>query len=280
MEQLLSRPEIQSAVVPFFTGLLLFLGLRKISAVAWLWAVFVAFLISAILINGFTLTPLTGTRKIILLILASFVLAGLVNHLVPGTNIRRVIIPLSAIGAFLWVFWKIVLRMEAVDMAIFLAASIALILWLIWAFERISGDEARLQGAGFSLLLGTGLSAAVGASALLGQLGLSLSTASGGAFLAWVLMGKISDSKTPIGSTLPYALAASLLGLAAVIFARVPWYTLIPLAAIPFVTSYVPNKFNTRFTNALVSSLPGLIIALATAFWVWYMGSSSSNSGY
>ncbi len=277
MDQLLSRPEIQSAVVPFIVGLLFFLGTRKISSVAWLWAVFIAFLISAILINGFTVTPLTGTRKIILLILASFILSGLISHLVPSPKMRRTIISITGVGAFIWVFWKIVLRMEAVDMAIFLSAGVAHMLWLIWTFERLNKEDAHLNGAGFSLLLGTGLCAMVGASALLGQLALSLSTASAGAFLAWVLMGRTSGSNYPMGSSFPYALSAALIGLAAVIFARVPWYALIPLAAIPWLTSYVPIKFNTRFTNALVSSLPGLIIALASTFWVWNMGSSSSG---
>ncbi len=278
MDQFLSKPEVQSAVMPFILGFVLYFGLRKVTAVAWLWAVFAAFLISASLINGLTITPLTGTRKIILLILASFILVGFIQHLIPSTKIRRTIIPILSIGALLWVFWKIVLRMEAVDMVIFLSASIALILWLIWTFERINQDEAHFQGAGFSLLLGTGLSAAVGASALLGQLALSLSAASGGAFLAWVLIGKMVNSKNPAGSTLPYALSAALLGLAAVIFARVPWYALIALATIPFVTSYMPNQLNTRFSNALISSLPGLLIALATAYWIWNTG--DSGSGY
>jgi hypothetical protein len=60
-------------------------------------------------------------------------------------------------------------------------------------------------------------------------------------------------------------------------FASVPWYTLIPLAAIPFATGLVPKIADSRFINALVTSLPGLIIALATAFWVWQLGGASSG---
>jgi hypothetical protein len=41
----------------------------------------------------------------------------------------------------------------------------------------------------------------------------------------------------------------------------------------------VPFKSESRFLTALVTSLPGLVIAAATAFWVWQAGSSSS-SGY
>ncbi len=275
MNQFLNRPEIQSAVIPFIVGLLVYIALRKPITNSWIWAIFAAFLISVGLINGLTITPLTGTRKIILLVLASFIVAGLIQHWIASIQMRRAVISALAIFALLWVFWKVILRMDASAMAQFLAGSVMFVLWLLWAFEKIDKDEARLHSAGFSLLLGTGLSATAGASALLGQLALSLSAASGGVLLGWVLLGKFVDTKT--NSALPYALSAALLGLAAVIFARMPWYALIPLAFIPFATGFVPKVSDTRFTNALVSSLPGLCIASATAFWVWQMGSSSSG---
>ncbi len=278
MDQILNRPEIQSAVLPFIAGLLIYIVSRKFTTNAWISAVFIAFLLSAGLINGLTFTPLTGTRKIILLILFAFVIAGSIHHFVANPNVRRAAMYSIGIFALVWVFWAIALRMEMSAMAIIMAGAIALVLWLVWSFERIGDDDAQLHGSGFSLLLGTGLSATAGASALLGQLALSLAAASGGAFLAWVLVGKATySSNNSVGSTLPYALAAALLGLAAVIFASVPWYALIPLAAIPLATSYVP-KFDARFINALVSSLPGLIIALAVSFLVWKTG--SSDSGY
>jgi len=68
-----------------------------------------------------------------------------------------------------------------------------------------------------------------------------------------------------------------LLGVAAVMFARLPWYALIPLASIPLVVGLVPQKSGSRFVNALLSSLPGLVIALGVAFYVWQSGSSASG---
>lgn len=279
MDQILNRPEIQSAVLPFIVSLSLCFGLKKITASAWIWAVFVAFLVSAGLINGLTITPLTGTRKIILLILASFIVAALIHHGVRSISLQRFGLWVLGIVALIWVFWKVMARMDAPEIAVFLGAGIGLVLWLLWAFDRIGNNETQLHAAGFSLLLGTGLSATLGASALLGQLGLSLAAASGAVLLAWVLTGKAvapanSNRLTP---TLPYALATALLGLAAVIFASLPWYTLIPLASIPLVTSLVPKKFDSRFVNALITSLPGLAIGLAVSFWVWKSGSSSSG---
>jgi hypothetical protein len=279
MDDFLSKPEFQSAVIPFIVGLLFYFSLRKLSAYAWGWAIFSAFLISATLINGFTLTPLTGTRKIILLILASFIIIALVRQLITNSNLQRMLLPVLGVAALIWVFWKVLIRMDVLGVTAFLAGGVGLLLWLLWAFDRVGNEDARLHGAGFSLLLGTGLAATAGASALLGQLTLSLAAASGGIFLAWVLVGKASGSGSSCGIAggFTYALAAALLGLAAVMFARLPWYTLIPLAAIPFVTGLVPKITDSRFINALVTSIPGLAIAVATSFWVWRLGGASSG---
>jgi hypothetical protein len=281
MEQILDRPEFQSAVIPFVVAMLVYAGLKKFTARAWIWALFAAFLISAGLINGVTITPLTGTRKIILLVLGSLILAGLAPYLIRQVKLQRAVAPGLTILALLWIFGKVVARMDLTGIALFLAGGVGLVLWLTWTFDRIANDDSRLHSAGFTLLLGTGLSAAAAASALLGQLALSLAAASGGMLLAWVLQGKAVGSGRVSGSisTLPYVLSAALIGLAAIIFARLPWYALIPLAAIPLATSLVPVKPDARFLSALINSLPGLVIALAVSYWVWQAGSSNS-SGY
>ena len=232
------------------------------------------------MINGLTFTPLTGTRKLILLVLASVFAAAFVPVLTRSINVQRIALSTLGIGAMLWVFWKVLARMAPTELALFLGGGVALVLWLLWIFDHINTSEPRLHGAGFTLLLGTGLSVTAAASALLGQLALSLSAASGGILLAWVLSGKVDqpESESRIASALPYALAAALLGLAGVIFARLPWYALIPLASIPMVVRFVPKKSESRFIDALISSIPGLVIALAVAYWVWQTG--SSDSGY
>ncbi len=280
MEQLLSRPEIQSAVAPFAIALLAYLGLRKFTATAWIWALFAAFVVSAALINGVIVTPLTGTRKIILLIIAALVAAALLPRILPDRNLQRGAVAVLCLLALSWVFWAVVARMPPGAIALFVAGCVALVACLTLSFDRLAHDPAKLQGASLGLLIGVGLSATAAASALLGQLALALAAGCGGALLAWVLTGSLRDS-TPAGktlTTLPYVLAPATLGVAAVVFARLPWYALIPLAAIPFTVSQVPLKSNSRFLRALLASLPGLVIAVAVALWIWQ--SSGSDSGY
>jgi hypothetical protein len=279
MEQLLSRPEMQTAVLPFVVALLVYLGLRKNTATAWIWALLAAFLAAAALINGLTLTPLTGTRKIILLVIASFFAAALLPRTLPGHNLQRRFSTIACQLAVLWVFWAVVMRMESAAMVLFLAGTISLVLVLETLFERVCANPAQLHGAGLSLLLGVGLSATAAASALLGQLALALAAASGGAFLAWVVTGNaVGRQARQSIHTLPYVMAPTLLGTAAVIFARLPWYALVPLASIPLAVSLVPQKTGSRCLRALLASLPGLVIAIAVAVYVWQ--SSGSDSGY
>jgi hypothetical protein len=256
-----------------------YLGLRKITTAAWLWALLVAFLASAALINGLIVTPLTGTRKIILLVIASFIAAALLHRILRSDNLQRRFTTIISQVALLLVFWAVVGRMDSAAMMLFLVGSISLVLVSEHLFVRVIDNPAQLHGAGFSLLLGVGLSATAAASALLGQLALALAAASGGAFLGWVVTGGTSakQSTQPI-TVLPYIMASALLGVAAVIFARLPWYALIPLTSIPLAVSLVPQKFESRFVNALLASLPGLVIALAVAFYVWQSG--NSGSGY
>ena len=279
MEQLLSRPEIQSALVPFVVAFVAYFGLRKLTDRAWIWALLAAFLAAAGLINGLTVTPLTGTRKIILLVIASFFMAALLPLIMPGQNLQRRISTIITQLALLWVFWAVVSHMQSASMVLFLAGSIALVLVLEDLFDRVADNPAKLHSAGLSLLLGVGLSATAAASALLGQLALALAAGSGGAFLAWVFTGNLTVNQTKQSiTTLPYVMAPALLGVAAVIFARLPWYALIPLASIPLVVNLVPLKTDSRFVHALLASLPGLVIAVAVAFYIWQTG--SSGSGY
>jgi hypothetical protein len=280
MENLLHRPEVQSAVLPFVIALVVSLGLRKLTANAWLWALLAAFAVSVLLINGLTLTPLTGTRKIILLIGAALFAAALLPGVLERIRMQRPFSDLFCLLALAWVFSAVVERMQTLQIATVTAGAVAFALTLQLSFERVTADPARLHGAGFGLLLGVGLSVTAAASALLGQLALALAAASGGALLAWVIAGTAygGGKAKQLVVTLPYVLAPLLLGMAGVLFARLPWYTLIPLALIPLSVSLMPVKFEARFARALLASLPGLVISLAVAFWVWH--SSSPASGY
>jgi len=268
--------------MPFIVGLAVAAGLRKITSNAWIWALFAAFLCSALLINGTMLEPLTGTRKIILLILGACLVSSLGAFLLRSLNLQRqAATGLVILGVF-WIFWTVLGRYDGRAVVIFTAGLLTLVLFTAWGLDRCRNQEAQLHAAGLGLLLGTGACALLGSSALLGQLALALAAACGGLYLTWVVLPGQSGGEQlharPL-AIMPYLMPAVSIGMAAVIFARLPWYALAPLAVIPLATSLVPYRSESRLLSALVNSLPGLIIAGATALWVWYAGSSSA-SGY
>ena len=222
MDQLLNRPEFQSAIIPFVVALLAFAGLRKFTGSAALLSLLAAFVIAAGLINGLVFTPMTGTRKIILLVVAALAVAAVLPLLVRRIAWPRGVIAGLCLLGLAWVFAGVVARMEWTAMLLAAGGALALVAVLSLSFARIADSQARLHGAGLGLMLGTGLCATAGASALLGQLALALSAAAGGMLLGWVLLGaaaKSASSANPL-ATLPYVMAAALFGLAATIFAR------------------------------------------------------------
>lgn len=274
IDSILNRPEIQSAVIPFIVALLMFVVLRKWTENAWLWAVFSAFLVSVSLINGLTITPLTATRKIILLILVSACLTAITD-----IKIHWVLVLAIALSGVIWVFRAVIPYMEISEIGLFMLGSVILLAGLLWAFAQFGNDVAQFHSAGVNMLFGIGLSAIASASALLGQLALSLSAAGGAVLSVWVLSGGSDGCKPDRGfiMTLPYVLSAALFGLAAVILARLPWYALIPLTSIPLLTRIIPQVSERRFPNTLVTVLPGFLVALAVSFWVWQTGSATSG---
>jgi hypothetical protein len=125
-----------------------------------------------------------------------------------------------------------------------------------------------------ALGLGTGISALLGASALLGQLGIAIGAIAGGYLLLLVFKQEI-----PLGSnlTLPVGLLSSLLGIAAVVYASLPWYSLLPLALIPVTINIpLPGELSRFFRLLLLAAytLPLTIIAIVIT---WYVTSSNQS---
>ena len=71
MNDLLANPAIQSGIIPFLIALIAAWGLRRLG---WVWSGLgfaIAYYVSVYLAAGFQLTPLTSTRKILILGMAA-----------------------------------------------------------------------------------------------------------------------------------------------------------------------------------------------------------------
>ncbi len=231
MNALTTNPLFQSGVLPFFITLIAALILRPLGG-RWAGLGFaLAFAASVYFIVGFQLMPFTSTRKIILLTGAA-VLFGLLFDML-AIKFQRVIpfvVAGLAAAAITWLIWPVVKRLEGQEYWLMLGAASAYGIGLITGTESLRTQPERAATAALALGMGTSISAVLGASALLGQLG-GIVAASAGAFLLLFAMNRPSALSSSF--TFPIAVTSTLVGIAAVIYAGLDAYTLIPLALIP-----------------------------------------------
>ena len=266
MDELLTNPAIQAAAIPFITALVIGLLLKP---VGWYWAglaVIAGFYASVSLITGFEFTPLTSTRKLVLIGMCAAAVGLALDYLAPKP---RQLYPLLAVlggGAVLWLIWPPLMRMEGAALWVSGAGSVAYVIWILLAFEGLRNRALRADAALMSLGLGTGIAALMGASALLGQLAAALAAAMG----AFLLLS-IFKKTLPVGllMLLPAALLSGLIGISAMTYAQLPWISLLALAAIPLLARIpLPKKLPLWGQAAALVTLT-LPAAAGAIYLVW-----------
>jgi len=139
---------------------------------------------------------------------------------------------------------------------------------LLIAMENLRNHSIRAGTAALSLGIGTGVSAVMGASALLGQLAASIGAASGAYLLLALFFPRQSAGSV---LTTPVALLCGLLAIAGYVYATLPWYVLPILAIIPPLACIpLPEQKPTWIKIALLVSvtLPAAICSILVAWWI------------
>lgn len=263
MHALLNHPAVQAGLAPFLVALLTAELLQRLRLSGL--AIIAGFAITVYLVSGFGYEPLTSTRKLVWLGLMSGAL-GIVLMVLNSSLWRPVLTVLGGVAA-IWVCLR-VLQQHELGTALQWGTGCALYVgWLVLWMDTLHDSPVRAASSGIGLGLGTGMAVLVGASALLGQLGLAL----GAATLAYLLIMMLSNSQLPCGRTftLPLALISGLLGCLAVLTARLPWYTLPVLAAIPLFSRLpVSEKWGVWVQSTLLSTAT-MILAAAAVYLSW-----------
>lgn len=266
MDELLANPAFQAAIAPFFAALVAGFLLKY---AGWYWAglaVMLGFYASVSLVTGFELTPLTSTRKVVVLGMIA-VAAGLLLDLF---NLKRqYLLPLLAsagTAALLWVIWPPLMRMEGQSFWLYAAGGSAYVIWLMLSLESLRSRALRADAAAMTLSLGTGIAALIGASALLGQLGSALAAALG-AFLLLSVMKKT----LPVGFVmiLPVTLLSGLIGMSGLVYAKLPWYSLPSLALIPLLARIPLPKRLPLWGQALALLAATAPAAMGAIYMAW-----------
>lgn len=274
MTDLLSNPAIQSGIIPLIVAIVVAVILKRFEGY-WSGLSFaVAYYLSVYLAVGFQFYPFTSTRKILIVGLVAILLGLIIDAKKIKTKQLYITLLTLGIGSALWVIWPILLRQQGIMILTMSLPALGYVAWLTLGTNQLRNHGDRTAMVALALGLGTGISAILGASALVGQLGIAI-----GAIAGAILLLSLFKQNVKLGSTfaLPVGLLSGLLGMGAVIYASLPWYCLIPLAATP-LTSYIqlPNnltKIKSLFILAAIT-LPFPVISIALA---WFSGSGEES---
>jgi len=266
MESLLTHPALQSGLLPLLGAALLIALLRPLG---WQWnalAFIGALLLAVHLITGLQFSPLTSTRKIIALTVAAAALGLLRDAWPRSTALVKAMVTTAGAAAMLWIIWPLLGRLQGT--AWWLSALPAAIYgaWLCLASEGLRTRPPAAIACALALGTGTAVSALLGASALLGQLGGAAAAAAG----AWFLY-QWAGRPAATGSTflLPVMILAAGLGCAAVAYARLPWQAPALLALTPLLARLpLPLALGSR-SRLLATTALAFVPALAAVWLAW-----------
>jgi len=264
LQELLNHPAVQAGLAPFLAALVAaeLLQRPRLSGLA----IIAGFAATVYLASDFNFEPLTASRKIVLSGLAGTLLALLLGLL--RTRWVGSLLPVIGGAAAIWTAQRILQQQESPLVLQWGAACAAYVAILVWGMDKLLDQEPlRAASAGTALGIGTGAAALVGASALLGQFGLAL----GSAAAAHLLIQMFTNQTLSTGRvfTFPLALIAGLTGCIAVLSARLPWYALIILAAIPLAARLMHSPGNSVRIHSLLLLMLTFAIAAGAVYLTW-----------
>lgn len=262
---LLDDPLVQAGVAPFLVALATAWGLARwrLSGLAVAAAVATAVALSA----GIGFTPLSASRKIVLLVLCAPVAGALLDRLaVPGRIVVPVLATLSGLAAP-WVF-QTVLVQQASAQAWLLGAGVAVfVAGLVGATLALRDDGVAAGAATLGLGLAAGVAAVLSAS--IGNLinGIALSMAGAALLLVQLLRGR--PLAVGFAGAWTAGLAAAFFAAATFVLAELRWPSLVALLLIPLAARLpllAGSGFRTRVVALGVTAVLAALPAIAAAW--------------
>jgi hypothetical protein len=263
LQELLNHPAVQAGFAPFLAALItaeLFQRIRLSGL-----AIIAGFAVTVYLASDFTIEPLTASRKIVLLGLISAALGLLLGLF--RLSCFNLLLPVLGGATAIWTAQRILQQQPPQVALLWGIGCAAYVAILVWGMDKLENEPLRAASAATALGMGTGGAALVGASALLGQFGLAL----GSAAAAYLFIHMLSNQVLPAGRafSLPLALIAGLTGCIAALSAKLPWYALPILAAIPLAAWLMPQPRQSPRIQSLLFALPAFAFAGGAIFVTW-----------
>lgn len=267
MSDIWIHPGFQAGVLPGFVAFLLFAVLIRFRGLAG-FAVIAGFVATVMVTTGISLDPLTSTRKVLLIGLLSPIIGAIYEWVPMPKWLRSGSIAVIAGGCLLWILWPYMQRTDVENLVLTAGGLTLFVAWMSLAFswvekKSIVAASSVLTASGF----GVGLSALLGASAMLGQWGIALGAAGASGLIVSLFIKKSSEAGS-IFVTISGLLLA-LIAAAAVVYAKLPWYALPTLALIPLMAHVRVDVARSKYIHAAIWLIAGFILAAVSVYLTW-----------
>ena len=271
MQALLDDPMVQSGVAPFLVALVVALALAR-TRLAWL-AIVAGVATTIAMSAGISFSPLSASRKIVLLVLLTPLLGVALDTL---GRTHRLLAPAVALLlglASAWVFQSVLSQREGLD-AVLLGGGVALFVALLVGLTVRLRDDGVAAGAA---TLGLGLAVGVAAilSASLGNMmnGIALAASGGALLLLQLVLGRgLAAGWT---GTLTVGAAAALFAAATFVLAELRWFALVTLLLVPAVAGLPLYAGRAPRLRVVLLGLTCVLVASATILAAWLATRSS-----
>jgi len=272
MDELLHNPAIQAGAAPFAAAVVVAAVLAR-TRFAWL-AIVAGYAAMVALTTGFAFAPLSASRRVLLLVLLAPVLGLALDLAAPRARRLGVVAALLAGGAALWSFATVLVQRDPVPALASGALVAACTAGLVWLTTRLRADGVAAGAAGLGLGVATGVSALLSASTGFLMSGIAIAAASGAMLLVQVVARRAIPPA--LTGTISLGVSASLVASATLMIAKLPWYALPLMLAIPAVASLFAGGRLPVMIRALLAASVSLAAAAlpVAAAWIATLGES------
>ena len=183
MSEFLDHPAVQGGVAPFVVALIVALVLGH-TRYAWL-AILAGYLTMVMLSTGISFSPLTASRKIVLLAIVAAVVGLVSDRVESKSKLLWWILAVLAGLVAAWVFITVLQQREGSAGWVQGLGLVAFAGAMVWAMLSLRDDPLRAGAASVGLGLAAGIAAILSAS--IGGLlaGISIAASAGALLLVW-----------------------------------------------------------------------------------------------
>lgn len=265
MQELLNHPAVQAGIAPFVAALITAFALRPVRLSGL--AVLAGFAAAVYLIAGFEFTPLSTTRKLLLVGLLAPVVGVAIDRI--GKPGRGLLWGAAIAGGAVsvWVFIAVLRQKAGVAPWLLGGGGALLVAWLAGSMLAVRDDTARTGATTLALGLGVGVSAILGASASFGFYGIALAACGGAVLLA--LLASPRGLPTGAALALPAALIAGLLATGTMVLASLPWASMAALALVPVAVRLPHPAAASTWMKAALFSVYACVPAVLACALAW-----------